>query len=90
MTEFAPLVLMILRLAVFGLALGLTVISFQAYRRQPTTRLEAAFVGFAFLSMGVALTTLRPQAVEFMTAFEIVETIPFIIGFGALYLSLYK
>lgn len=88
--ELNAVVLRVLRLVVFGLALGLTIISFQAYRQQPSRRLEAAFTGFAFLSMGVALTTLRPRDGSFRPIFEVVETLPFIIRFGALYASLYR
>lgn len=46
-------VLLLARLVVFGMALGLTLISFQAYRKQETERLQYAFLGFAFISMGV-------------------------------------
>jgi len=88
--EAVTLLLMLMRLAVFGLSLGLTLISFQAYRRQPSERLELAFIGFAFLSMGVAMTAIRTQIDIFVTAFQIAETIPFIIGFGSLYRSLYQ
>ena len=90
MMELTGYVLGVLRLIVFALALGLTIVSFQAYRQRPSPRLEAAFTGFAFLSMGVALTTLRPRNGEFLAVFEIAETLPFIIGFGALYASLYR
>lgn len=89
-TEISTAVLMILRLVLFGLALGLTVISFQAYRENGGKRLESAFVGFAFISMGVALTTISDQVEAFTILFAIVETIPFIIGFSMLYLSLYR
>lgn len=88
--EIAQVILMGMRLVVFGLALGLTLISFQAYQQRPTDRLETAFIGFAFLSMGVALTALRSQAGEWVTVFELVESIPLIIGFGMLYVSLYR
>ena len=85
-----PIFLSLLRLAVFGLALGLTLISFQAYSARGSKRLESAFIGFAFISMGVALTSLRTQISGYQTAFQIVETIPFVIGFSMLYLSLYR
>lgn len=88
--SLAQAVLMLSRLVVFALVLGLVLISFQAYRKRPSKRLETAFVGFAFLAMGVAMTTLRSQAGEWRTMFEIAETVPFIIGFGMLYLSLYR
>lgn len=89
-SELTTMLLMFMRLVVFGLSIGLTLISFQAYRQRPTDRLEAAFLGFAFLSMGVALTALRPQRETMYLAFQIAETVPFIIGFGMLYLSLYR
>ena len=88
--SIAMAVLMLARLIVFALVLGLVLISFQAYRKRPSKRLESAFVGFAFLAMGVALTTLRAEMGEWQTLFEIVETIPFIVGFGMLYISLYR
>jgi hypothetical protein len=90
MIQLATLLLMVLRLAVFALALGLTLISFQSYRARQSKRLESAFIGFAFLSMGVGLTTMSTQVPGWETLFGIVETIPFIIGFGMLYLSLYR
>jgi len=88
--EIANAVLLLLRMVVFSLALGLTVISFQAYNRKQSERLEAAFIGFAFISMGVALTSISSQVTTWAVVFEIVETIPFIVGFGMLYVSLYR
>lgn len=81
---------MLMRLAMFALAFGLTLISFQAYRQRQSDRLESAFIGFAFLSIGVAFMTLSAQTPEQILFFEIVETIPFIVGFGMLYFSLYR
>jgi len=88
--ELAPAVLMLLRLALFALALGLTIISFQAYNKNGGKRLESAFIGFAFISMGVAMSSIGDQIQQFETVFTIVETVPFIIGFGMLYVSLYR
>ncbi|MFC4542399.1 hypothetical protein ACFO5R_10725 [Halosolutus amylolyticus] len=90
MNEIAEAVLMMMQMVVFALALGLTLISFQSYRKNQSKRLESAFIGFAFLSMGVALTTIVSQVPSLSVLFRIVETIPFIIGFGMLYLSLYR
>ena len=84
------LVLGVLRLVVFGLALGLTLISFQAYYRNQTERLQFAFVGFAFISMGVALSALTTQLGTFQVSLAIAETVPYIIGFSMLYLSLFR
>lgn len=91
----AETLLMFMRLAVFGLALGLTVISFQAYRERQTKRLQYAFLGFAFISMGVAMSVIVTQVGEnpetgTLTFFQIVETVPFIVGFLMFYLSLYR
>ena len=43
--EIFNVVLMFLRMIVFALALGLTLISFQSYRQRESKRLESAFVG---------------------------------------------
>jgi len=88
-------VLTVLRFIAFGLALGLTIISFQAYRKKQTERLQFAFLGFAFISMGVAVSSAITQLGEgademILLFFQVVETIPFIIGFTMLYLSLYR
>jgi hypothetical protein len=88
-------VLLVMRFIVFGLSLGVTLISFQAYRQRPSERLQYAFVGFAFISMGVAISSVITQLGEsagqlVRLFFGITETIPFIIGFSMLYLSLYR
>ncbi|WP_254822570.1 DUF7521 family protein [Haloglomus halophilum] len=90
-------VLVLMRLILFGLSLGLTVISFQSYQRRQSQRLQYAFIGFAFISMGVAVTNLSTQigtsgaaAGTELVLIQISETIPFIIGFAMIYLSLYR
>ena len=88
--EFMWLLLTAMRLILFGLALGLTLISYQAYAYRRTRQLKFAFVGFAFVSMGVALTTVLTQFRASTPAFQILETIPFIVGFCMLYLSMYR
>jgi hypothetical protein len=90
MVDIPWLVLGALRLVVFGLALGLTLISFQAYARNQTERLQYAFIGFAFISMGVALTTLTTQLRTPNVFLESAETVPFIVGFSMLYASLFQ
>ncbi|MGM0591331.1 MAG: DUF7521 family protein [Halobacteriota archaeon] len=90
LVEIAYVVLAGFRMVVFGLALGLTLISFQAYRRKQSQRLQYAFIGFAFISMGVALTALTTQFRLYLVYFQIVETVPFIIGFSMLYASLFR
>lgn len=93
------IVLVLMRLVMFGLALGLTLISYQAYSEKRSKRLESAFIGFAFISMGMGVSALNSQvtigisdpsgSIAFFV-FQIVETIPFIVGFAMLYLSLYR
>jgi len=91
----ARVVLTLMRFVVFGLTLGITIISFQAYRQQQTQRLQYAFLGFAFISMGLAISSVITQLGAGADAlvllfFQMAETLPFIIGFSMLYLSLYK
>lgn len=98
MVEAEPLargVLVLMRFIVFGLTLGITLISFQAYQKRQTDRLQYAFLGFAFISMGVAISSVITQfgadASELVRIFfQMAETIPFIIGFSMIYLSLYR
>ena len=90
MSEIIDGVYIVLRMVVFAFALGLTLLSYQSYSRQQSEQLEAAFIGFAFLSMGVALTAMRAQMSAGADIFAIAETVPFIIGFGMLYISLYR
>jgi hypothetical protein len=96
--SIAGLFLGLMRLVLFGLSLGLTLISFQAYRRNGSERLQYAFIGFAFISMGVAVTNLNTQLLvagdvqadgNFLW-FQIAETVPFSVGFAMIYLSLYR
>ena len=87
--------LLVMRFVVFGLTLGITVISFQSYRRRPSERLQYAFLGFAFISMGVAVTSvitqLGPSVAESTQVFlQMAEAVPFIVGFSMLYVSLYR
>jgi hypothetical protein len=91
----ARILLTLMRFAVFGLSLGITIISFQSYQQKRSERLQYAFIGFAFISMGVAMssiiTQLGAQAEDtVLLFFQLVETVPFIIGFSMLYLSLYR
>jgi hypothetical protein len=84
------LVLVGLRLVVFTLAGGITMISFQAYQQKQTDQLESAFIGFAFISMGVAVAMLGTYSDANQTLFGIAEVVPFIIGFAMLWMSLYR
>jgi hypothetical protein len=91
----ARTVLLVMRFVVFGLTLGITLISFQAYQKRRSQRLQYAFLGFAFISMGVAISSVITQlgagaAPLARSFFQMAETVPFIIGFSMLYLSLYR
>ena len=98
MVDAVPLarsVLLLMRFVVFGLTLGITIISFQAYRKRPSQRLQYAFIGFAFISMGIAVSSVITQLAAtpdplVRVFFGMTETVPFIIGFSMLYLSLYR
>jgi hypothetical protein len=89
-------VLILMRLVLFGLSLGLTLISFQAYSKRGSDRLQYAFIGFAFVSMGVAVTNLTTQVGvngdlgRELLYLQIAETVPFIVGFTMIYISLYR
>lgn len=96
MVDILQGVLILMRLILFGLTLGLTLISFQAYTKQQTERLQYAFIGFAFVSMGVAVTNMTTQVGvsndlgRELLYLQIAETVPFIVGFSMIYLSLYR
>ena len=96
MVNVLQALLILMRLTLFGLSLGLTLISFQAYTKRRSDRLQYAFIGFAFVSMGVAVTNLTTQVAvgnelgATLYYLRIAETVPFIIGFAMIYLSLYR
>jgi hypothetical protein len=96
MVDVLQIVLILMRLVLFGLSLGLTLISFQAYTKRGSDRLQYAFIGFAFISMGVAVTNLTTQVGvtgdlgRELFYLQIAETIPFIVGFTMIYISLYR
>lgn len=98
MIDIAALTLAVFRLILFGFSLGVTVISFRAYRANENERLMFAFIGFAFISMGVAVSNLNTQLLLSSTEgvdqtfllLQIAGTVPFSVGFGAIYYSLYR
>jgi len=96
MVSVLQAVLILVRLVLFGLSLGLTLISFQAYAKRQSEQLQYAFIGFAFISMGIAVTNLTTQVAvggdlgRTLYLLQIAETVPFIVGFVMIYLSLYR
>ena len=81
-----------------GFSLGLTLISFRAYRDSGTDRLKYAFVGFASISMGVAVTSLTTQLLfaardptdGLFIGLQVAGATLFCVEFGELYYSLYR
>jgi len=88
--EISHGLLVVMQLVLFALTLALTVVSFRAYLENRSPRLQSAFVAFAFLSMGVALTNLITQLASDALILQVVETVPLIIGFGMFYRALYR
>ena len=86
----AVVILDALRFALFALAMALTVVSYRAYLQHGSERLEYAFVGFAFISMGAAMTNMGARLGSYEIYFQIAKTIPFLVGFSMLYASLYR
>jgi hypothetical protein len=70
-------------------ALGITAISFNAYRRTRSQTYQFAFVGFVFLTIGVVSEAIlfRVGTIPLVMVHTI-ETGLFILGFSALYISL--
>lgn len=81
--------LLALDVLAFVVALGITVISFRAYRRARSHTYRFAFVGFVFLTAGVVSEAVlfRAQTLPIVMVHSI-ETGLFLVGFGALYASL--
>lgn len=81
--------LIALDLLAMGVAGAITVISFRAYRRTKSRTYRFAFIGFLHLLGGLA-----SEAILFrygslpISLVHTIETLLFLIGFAALYLSL--
>lgn len=82
-------VLLALDVLAFLVALGITAISFRAYRQTRSHTYQFAFIGFAFLTCGVVSEAIlfRSQILP-LVAVHTIETGLFLVGFGALYMSL--
>jgi len=67
-----------------------TEVAFEALLALARTVTFGLSLGLTFISMGAAMTTLNAQLGATPIAFDIAETIPFIIGFAMLYPSPYR
>lgn len=77
------------RVAVLGLALAVTVISYRAYQRTGAQYLRTASVGFAVISFGVFVEGVLFELLELdLAVVHIVESVAIGIGFVILLQSL--
>ena len=81
--------LVVTRVAVLGLALAVTAISYRAYRRTGAEYLRTASVGFAVVSFGVFVEGVLFELLELdLAVVHIVESVAVGIGFLILLQSL--
>lgn len=89
MTETSTLILTAVRLIVLGLGVGITYVSFKAYRRNRSRYLRDASLGFGIITVGVFI---EGVLYEFggldLTTVHIVESVAVGVGFIVLYISL--
>lgn len=82
-------VLLILDAVAMAVAAGITVISFRAYRRTKNRTYRFAFIGFIHLLAGLASEAILFRVGTLpISLIHTIETLFFLIGFSALYLSL--
>lgn len=85
MVEVAELVLTAARLAVLGLGLGVTWVSYKAYRRTDVAYFRTATLGFAVITVGVFIEGVLYNLTALdLTTVHIVESVA--IGAGLLIL----
>lgn len=90
MTSIVEAIVLLAHLTIIALGTGLGFNSYHAYCRQGTSRLAAAAVGFAFLTMGIAGLTLTTWVEEWELALKLFELSAWIMGFSMLYIALYR
>lgn len=87
--QWVRLLLVASRLAVLGLALAVTVVSYRAYRRTQTRYLRTASIGFGVISIGVFIEGLLFEVLELNLALvHVVESVAIGVGFLILLQSL--
>jgi hypothetical protein len=78
------------RLVALGLALGISLTSYRTYRRTGASTFGFTMIGFAFVTLGLAVESLLLGRVALtLTEIHAVESLFFAIGFVALYASLH-
>lgn len=82
--------LFVLRIFLILLVLGLGLVSFRAYYRNPTDRLATVFFGFAFISMAAAGSTVTGVLDSISPVLRALGLAAYSIGFGMFYLALYR
>lgn len=83
------IVVIVLDILAMGVAAGITIISFRAYRRTKSRTYRFAFIGFLHLLAGLASEAILFRIGTFpISLVHTIETLLFLIGFAALYLSL--
>ena len=89
MVNVAEGILLALDVLALLVAVAITVTSYKAYRRVRSQRYRFAFVGFVFLVAGLASEAVLFRVGDFQIVLvHTVETLFFLVGFTALYLSL--
>lgn len=83
-------ILFMLRILLILLVVGLGFVSFRAYYRNPTDRLATVFLGFAFISMAAAGSTVTGVLESIGPPLKALGLIAYSVGFGMFYLALYR
>lgn len=90
LTSF-DILLLTAHLIVFGIALTITITSLRAYLDDHTPYLRNVFIGFAFITVGVSFDDVLRHIFELDTVIlELAETVPLMLGFGFLFIALYR
>ena len=86
----ASFLLFTLRFILIFLVVGLGFVSFRAYYRKPSDRLATVFLGFAFISMAVAGSTITGHLNSIAPALKVLGLVGYTIGFSMFYFALYR
>ncbi len=79
-----------LRLLLILLVVGLGYVSFRTYYDNPSDRLATVFLGFAFISMAVAGSTVVGAIDRLGPAIKVLGLLAYTVGFSMFYLALYR
>lgn len=79
-----------LRVLLILLVVGLGFVSFRAYYRNPSDQLATVFLGFAFISMAVAGSTVIGVLDTIESVVKVLGLVAYTVGFSMFYLALYR